>query len=49
MNYGASFVAQLVKDLPAMLEIWVLIPRIGRSPGEGKYLVQYSGLENSID
>ena len=27
-----------------------LIPGLGRSPGEGKgYLLQYSGLENSID
>ena len=27
-----------------------LIPRLGRSPGEGKgYLIQYSGLENSMD
>ena len=27
-----------------------LIPQLGRSPGEGKgYLVQYSGLENSMD
>ena len=26
------------------------IPGLGRSPGEGKgYLLQYSGLENSID
>ena len=28
----------------------VSIPALGRSPGEGKgYLLQYSGLENSID
>ena len=27
-----------------------LIPKLGRSPGEGKgYLLQYSGLENSTD
>ena len=27
-----------------------LIPRLGRSPGEGKgYALQYSGLENSMD
>ena len=27
-----------------------LIPELGRSPGEGKgYLLQYSGLENSVD
>ena len=39
-----SLVAQLVKNLPAMWEIWV------RSPGEGKgYPLQYSDLENSMD
>ena len=43
----ASFVAQLVKNLPAMLETG-LIPGLGRSPGERKsYLLQYSDLENS--
>ena len=27
-----------------------LIPRLGRSPGEGKgYSLEYSGLENSMD
>ena len=37
--------AQVVKNLPAVWETWV-----GRSPGEGKgYLLQYSGLENSMD
>ena len=42
--------AQLVKNLPAMWETWVLIPELGRSPGEGKgYLLQYFGLENSMD
>ena len=47
----ASLVAQLVKNMPAMLETWV------RSLGwedalekEGKvYPLQYSGLENSMD
>ena len=44
-----SFVAQLVKNLPAMRETWVQ-PGLGRSPGEGNgYPLQYSGLENSID
>ena len=29
---------------------WGLVPGLGRSPGEGKgYLLQYSGLENSMD
>ena len=48
---GASLVAQLVKNLPAMRETWVwLIPGLERSPGEGKgYPLQYSGLENSMD
>ena len=43
--------AQLVKNLSAMWETWVLsIPGLGRSPGEGKdYPLQYSGLENSMD
>ena len=45
----ASLVAQLVKNLPAMLEIWV------RSLGwedpleKNSYPLQYSGLENSMD
>ena len=44
-----SLVAQLVKHLPAMREIWE-IPELRRSPGEGKgYPFQYSGLENSMD
>ena len=43
-------VAQLVKTPPAMRETWLLIPGLGRSPGEGKgYPLQYSGLENSMD
>ena len=46
----ASFVAQLVKNPPAMWETWVSIPGLGRSPGEGKgYPLQHSGLENSMD
>ena len=52
--FGASLVAQLVKNLPAVQETWVgdlgLIPGLGRSPGEGNgYPLQYSGLENSMD
>ena len=46
----ASLVAQLVKNLPAMLGDLSLIPGLGRSPREGKgYPLQYSGLENSMD
>ena len=33
-----------------MRETWVLIPGLGRSPGEGKgYPLQYSGLKNSMN
>ena len=53
---GASLVAQLVKNLPAIWETcvwsqgWRSSPGLGRSPGEGKsYPLQYSGLENSMD
>ena len=43
--WGASLVAQLVKNLPAMQEILVhLLPGSGRSTGEGiGYPLQYSG------
>ena len=49
----ASLVAQLVKNPPATWETWVWslgsTPGFGRSPGEEKgYLLQYSGLENSM-
>ena len=45
----AFLVAQLVKNLSAMQETWVL-SGLGRSPGEGKgYPLQYSGLENSME
>ena len=45
----ASLVVQLVKNPHAMWETWV--GSLGwEDPGEGKgYLLQYSGLENSID
>ena len=50
MKVGASLVAQLVKNLLAMWKTGVLIPRLGRSRGEGNsYALQYSGLENSMD
>ena len=46
----ASLVAQLVKNLPAMQETWILSAGWEDSPGEVKgYLLQYSGLENSMD
>ena len=46
----ASLVAQLVKDPPAIQEALGSTPGLGRSPGEGKgYLLQYSGLENSME
>ena len=42
--------AQLVKNLPAMREDLGLNPGLGRSPGEENgYLLQYCGLENSVD
>ena len=45
----ASFVTQLVKNPPAMLETWVRSLVWEDSPGEGKgYSLQYSSLENSI-
>ena len=43
-------VAQPVKNLPAMWEIWILSLGQERSPREGKvYPLQHSGLENSMD
>ena len=49
-DFGASLIAQLVKNLPAMQKTRGSIPGLGRSPGEGKdYPLQFSGLENSID
>ena len=46
----ASLVAQLVKNPPAMREIWIQSLGWEDSPGEGKgYPLQYSGLENSMD
>ena len=46
----ASLVAQLVKESSCNLGDLGSIPKLGRSPGEGKgYPLQYSGLENSMD
>ena len=40
---GASQGSQTVKNSPAMQETWVLIPGLGRSPGEGNgHPLQYS-------
>ena len=49
--FGASLVAQLVKNLPAINAGDLgLIPGLGRSPEEGNgYPFQYSGLENFMD
>ena len=48
--HGASLVAQLVKNLPAMGETWVRSLSWEDPPGEEKgYPLQYSGLENSMD
>ena len=42
--------AQMIKNLPAMQEIWVLIPGLGRYLGEGNdHPLQYSCLENSMN
>ena len=45
-----SLVAQMVKNLPAMLGDLSSIPGLGRSPGGGHgNPLQYSCLENSMD
>ena len=50
LGFGASLIAQLVKNLHAMQETRVRFLGQGRSPGEGiGYPLQYSGLENSMD
>ena len=47
--WGASLVAQMVKNLPAAGDP-DLIPGWGRSPGEGNgNPLQYSSLENPMD
>ena len=47
---GASLVAQLVKNLPAMRETWVRSLGWEHPLEKGRaYPLQYSGLENSID
>ena len=52
-KYGSSWpspVAQLVKESTCSAGNLGSIAGLGRSPGEGKgYLLQYSGLENSMD
>ena len=42
--------AQKIKNLLAMQEIWLPSPGLGRSPGEGNdYPIQYSCMENSME
>ena len=46
----SPWVAQTVKNLPAMWETWGSTPRSGRSPGEGNgNPLQYACLENPMD
>ena len=46
----ASLIAHLGKESACNAEDPGSIPKLGRSPGEGNcYLLQYSGLENSMD
>ena len=47
-NIWASFVAQLVKNLPVMQEIWIQ-SLYWKDPLEKQKALQYSGLENSMD
>ena len=48
--FGASLMAQRVKNLPANAGDMGLIPGLGRSPGEGNgNTVQCSCLENLLD
>ena len=50
MTGRASFVAQMVKNLPENAGDLGSIPGLGRSPGEGNgYPLLYSCLENSMD
>ena len=45
-----SRLVQLIKESTCNVGDLGLVPEMGRSPGEGKgYLLQYSGLENSMD
>ena len=47
---GASLVAQMVKNLPALWEMWVQSLGQEDSPGEGSgNSLQYSCLENPMD
>ena len=49
-SYGASLIAQLVKNLTADAGDLGSIPGLGRSPGEGNgNPLQYSCLENPMD
>ena len=45
-----TLVDQLVRNQVCIVGDLAFITGLGRSPGEGKgYLLQYSGLENSMD
>ena len=48
--YGASLVAQMLKNLPSIQETWVRCLSQGDPPGEGNgNPLQYFCLENSMD
>ena len=50
MIFLSASYSSLHHNLLVHLNIYGLIPGLGRSPGEGKgYPLQYSGLENSMD
>ena len=49
MYIGASLVAQMVKNLPAMQETWVQSLGQKDPRGGNGNPFQYSGLENSMD
>ena len=50
LAFRDSLVAQMVKSLPEIQEMWYCIHWSGRSPGEGNdNPFQYSCLENPMD
>ena len=49
-DFGASLVAQIVKETTCNAKVPGLISELGRSPGEGNgYPLEYSFLEYSMD